>query len=188
MASKEDKKSLSSPSPSDEFSRLTHEPIPASHRGSKQVNWETDISVDDRGSVTFHNSTSAMHEPPLGADGTSAMSLGQVIAIASGSEDEQVKRSLVMNAQTQRQWEDFAVGNTAVKLNIPKELSDELLKYHWCWIHPLFIFVSERFPRPTRNILLMLNLEQVYRPAFIRMYLSQPASDATNHPKVECPW
>jgi hypothetical protein len=86
-----------------------------------------------------------MHEPPLGADGSSAMSLGQVIAIASGSEDEQVKRSLVMNAQTQRQWEDFAVGNTAVKLNIPKELSDELLKYHWCWIHPLFIFVSDAF-------------------------------------------
>ena len=136
---------MSSPSPSDEFSRLTHEPTPASHRGSKQVKWETDISVDDRGSVTFHNSTSAMHEPPLGADGTSAMSLGQVIAIASGSEDEQVKRSLVMNAQKQRQWEDFAVGNTAVKLNIPKELSDELLKYHWCWIHPLFIFVSDAF-------------------------------------------
>lgn len=86
-----------------------------------------------------------MHEPPLGADGTSAMSLGQAIAIASASEDEQVKRSLVMNAQNQRAWEDFAISNTAVKVNIPKELSDELLKYHWCWIHPLFIFVSVEF-------------------------------------------
>ncbi len=76
------------------------------------------------------------------------MSLGQAIAIASATEDEHVKRTLVMNAQTQRQWEDFAIGNTAVKINLPKELSDELLKYHWCWIHPLFIFV--------------------YRPAFIR--------------------
>ena len=141
--SNEDKKPLSSPSPSDEFSRLSHEPISASHRGPKHVKWETDISVDDHGSVTFHNSTSAMHEPPLGADGASAMSLGQAIAIASASEDEQVKRSLVMNAQTQRQWEDFAVSNTAVKVNISKELSDELLKYHWCWIHPLFIFVSD---------------------------------------------
>jgi hypothetical protein len=121
-----------------------------------------------------------MHEPPLGADGASAMSLGQVIAIASGSEDEQVKRSLVMNAQTTRQWEDFAVGNTAVKLNIPKELSDELLKYHWCWIHPLFIFVSDAFPLLTENILLTLNLGQVYRPAFIRMYcLSQHLTQLT---------
>ena len=83
-----------------------------------------------------------MHEPPLGADGASAVSLDQAITTTSASEDEQVKRSLVMNAQTQRQWEDFAISNTAVKVNIPKELSDELLKYHWCWIHPLFIFVS----------------------------------------------
>ena len=96
-----------------------------------------------------------MHEPPLGAEGTSAMSLGQAIAIASGPEDEQVKRTLVMNAQEQRRWEDFAVGNTAVKLNIPKELSDELLKYHWCWIHPLFIFVSDAF-HFQRKIPLML--------------------------------
>jgi hypothetical protein len=97
-----------------------------------------------------------MHEPPLGADGTSAMSLGQAIAIASASEDEQVKRSLVMNAQTQRQWEDFAVSNTAVKVNIPKELTDELLKYHWCWIHPLFIFVSDSFYCKPHSTLLIL--------------------------------
>lgn len=112
-----------------------------------------------------------MHEPPLGADGASAMSLGQAIAIASASEDEQVKRSLVLNAQTQRQWEDFAISNTAVKVNIPKELSDELLKYHWCWIHPLFIFVSSYYLWfLTCRIFPMLNHEQVYRPAFIRGY------------------
>jgi hypothetical protein len=179
---------LSSPSPSDEFSRLTHEPISVSHRGSKQVKWETDISVDDRGSVTFHNSTSAMHEPPLGADGTSAMSLGQVIAIASGSEDEQVKRSLVMNAQTQRQWEDFAVGNTAVKLNIPKELSDELLKYHWCWIHPLFIFVSDAFHFRHQKHPAHAKPRTGLPACFHSYVLSQPVSDPANHPKVECPW
>lgn len=62
--------------------------------------------------------------------------------------DEQVKRDLVMNATQQRQIEAFAVANSAPKVNIPKEISLELLKYHWCWIHPLFLFV--------------------YRPAFTR--------------------
>ena len=119
-----------------------HDATPASRRSSKHVKWETDISVDDQGSVTFHNSTSAMHEPAIGAEGSPAMSLGQAIAIASSGEDENARRQLVMNAQTTKQWEDFAVGNTAVKVNITKDLSDELLKYHWCWIHPLFIFVS----------------------------------------------
>jgi hypothetical protein len=47
---------------------------------------------------------------------------------------EQAKRQLVSNARKQRDWESFAVSNTAVKVNIPTELSDELLKYHWCWI------------------------------------------------------
>ena len=94
-----------------------------------------------------------MHEPPYGADGApAAMSLGQAIAVASGSEDVQAKRQLVSNARKQRDWESFAVNNTAVKVNIPTELSDELLKYHWCWIHPLFIFVSV-------SISLLLNLE-----------------------------
>jgi hypothetical protein len=34
----------------------------------------------------------------------------------------------------------------------------------------------------------MLNLGQVYRPAFIRMYCLGLVSDPANHPKVECPW
>jgi hypothetical protein len=61
---------------------------------------------------------------------------------------EDVKRNLVLNATQQRQIEPYAIANSAVKVNIPKELSLELLKYHWCWIHPLFLFV--------------------YRPAFTR--------------------
>jgi hypothetical protein len=101
-----------------------------------------------------------------------SLHLIKVIAIASGSEDG-VKRSLVMNAQTQRQWEDLAVGNAAVKLKIPKELSNELLKYHWCWIHPLFMFVSDAFHFQYKYPA-HASPGQVYRPAFIRMYcLSQ---------------
>ena len=63
-------------------------------------------------------------------------------------EDENAKRALFNNATQQRQWEEYAIANTAIKANVPKELSNELLRFHWCWIHPLFLFV--------------------YRPAFTR--------------------
>lgn len=53
-----------------------------------------------------------------------------------------------MNATQQRQIEPFAIANSAVKVNVPKEVSHELMKYHWCWQHPLFLFI--------------------YRPAFTR--------------------
>ncbi|KAJ4597012.1 hypothetical protein HRR83_004440 [Exophiala dermatitidis] len=37
--------------------------------------------------------------------------------------------------------EPFAVANGAARVNVPKEVAHELLKYHWCWVHPLFLFV-----------------------------------------------
>lgn len=111
---------------------------------NRHVKWEADISVDDRGGVTFHNSTSAVHEPPTDS---ALLSPGQMPSHPL-PHDDQMKRDLVMNATQQRQIEPYAIANSAVKVNIPKELSLELLKYHWCWIHPLFLFV--------------------YRPAFTR--------------------
>lgn len=63
-------------------------------------------------------------------------------------DDQQARRKLVLNASHQRQIEPFAIANGAAKVNLPKETSLELLKYHWCWQHPLFLVV--------------------YRPAFTR--------------------
>ena len=125
-------------------------PASLAHRSVRQVKWETDISVDDEGSVTFHNSTSAVHQPPSDPRRLPMhMPLAEAISMASNpSEDENAKRTLIQNANEQRQWEDYAIANTAVRTNVPKELSSELLKFHWCWIHPLFLFV--------------------YRPAFTR--------------------
>ena len=107
--------------------------------------WDADISVDDLGGVTFHNSTSAIYQPAEN-NREDAPSSSQAVSsprsTASSTDNEQVKRTLVLNAANQRQWEDYAISNTAVKVNVPKEVAAELLKYHWCWIHPLFLFVS----------------------------------------------
>lgn len=128
-------------------------------RSPRAVKWETDISVDDRGSISFHGSTSAVHEPP-NLEQTTQITPQQLLSPKSEQEDEQTKQELRHNAQQQRRLEDFAITNTAQRVNLPKEVSEELLKFHWCWIHPVFIFV--------------------YRPAFTRgmtlVNSSQPGS------------
>lgn len=127
-------------------------------RSPRRTKWEADISVDDRGSISFHGSTSAVHEPPNLAQ-VVQMSPEQIKSPRSQQEEEQAKQDLRENAQQQRQLEDFAIANTAPRVNLPKEVSEELLKFHWCWIHPLFLFV--------------------YRPAFTRgmtLVNSQPGS------------
>ncbi|KIX03271.1 uncharacterized protein Z518_06823 [Rhinocladiella mackenziei CBS 650.93] len=117
------------------------------HR-NRHVKWETDISVDDNGSVTFHNSTSPIHEPPSTQPHHSPIPAAHVNSNGDPQDDQRVRRDLILNANHQRQIEPFAIANGAAKANVPKEISHELLKYHWCWMHPLFLFV--------------------YRPAFIR--------------------
>ena len=133
------------------------------HRNLRDVKLETDISVDDDGSVTFHNSTSAVHQPPSEVHGvTNQMPLAHAVALAKGSREESSRKALVLNAGAQKQWEDYAIANTAARANVSKEVSNELLKYHWCWIHPLFLMV--------------------YRPAFIRGMATVDASDSREPP------
>lgn len=48
--------------------------------------------------------------------------------------------------------EDIALGNAALRMDIPRDHVWQLLNTHWTWIHPVFMFV--------------------YRPAFIREYPS----------------
>ena len=134
--------------------------MPLPLRAPRQVKWEADISIDDEGSVTFHNSTSAVHQPPSTAHG-GQLPLAQVRALVDEPNEELARQSLVSNATTQKQWEEFAVANASVKVNVATEVSHELLKYHWCWVHPLFLFV--------------------YRPAFVSgMSLVNSASSPTS--------
>ena len=125
--------------------------------------WDADISVDDQGEVSFHGTTSALHEPgasALEADGLEGRPAPFGTHHGTGAEDfnaQATKRLLVNNAAHYRPWEDWAISNTALQVSVTKELATELLNYHWCWIHPLFIFV--------------------YRPAFIRDMSSAEAAN-----------
>lgn len=100
-----------------------------------------------------------MHEPP-NLEQTAQITPEQLLSPTSEQEEEQAKQDLRHNAQQQRQLEDFAIANTARRVNLPKEVSEELLRFHWCWVHPMFVFV--------------------YRPAFTRgmtlVNSSQPGS------------
>lgn len=72
---------------------------------------------------------------------------------------DQTKQFLVSNAAAQRRFEAMAVENMVVVQNeISSEVASELLKLHWCWIHPMFMFV--------------------YRPAFTRKFILFPPSDS----------
>lgn len=124
------------------------------YRSPRAVKWEADISVDDRGSISFHGSTSAVHEPPNLAQAVQ-MSPEQMKSPRSQHQEESARQDLRQNAQQQRQLEDFAIANTAPRVNLPKEVSEELLKFHWCWIHPLFVFVYR--PAFTRGMTLVNN-------------------------------
>ncbi|KAK5464693.1 hypothetical protein LTS15_001255 [Exophiala xenobiotica] len=117
------------------------------HR-NRQVKWATDISVDETGTVAFHNSTSPIYQPPSAQHQHSPIPSAPTRTTGSGQDDQQMRRDLILNANHQRQIEPFAIANGAAKANVPKEISHEMLKYHWCWQHPLFLFV--------------------YRPAFTR--------------------
>ena len=146
--SNDDRKPSSTASPVSQGSKDSyHEGTPLPLRQPRHVKWETDISIDDEGSVTFHNSTSAVHQPPSKVHGAES-SFAHPNVLLDGRDDAHARATLVSNATTQKQWEDFAIANAAHKVNVSPEVSNELLKYHWCWVHPLFLFV--------------------YRPAFVR--------------------
>jgi len=90
-----------------------------------------------------------MYEPPSLQRHRNLSHISNSYPLNNASHDEQqARRELVLNANHQRQIELFAVANGAAKVNLPKDTSLELLKYHWCWQHPLFLIV--------------------YRPAFTR--------------------
>ncbi|KIV79701.1 hypothetical protein PV11_07248 [Exophiala sideris] len=115
---------------------------------NRQVKWETDISMDESGSIAFHNSTSPIYEPPSTQRQRSPIHGAQVNVSRTVQDDQRARRDLILNANHQKQIEPFAIANGAAKANVPKEISQEMLKYHWCWQHPLFLIV--------------------YRPAFTR--------------------
>ncbi|KAL6246665.1 hypothetical protein RBB50_005972 [Rhinocladiella similis] len=132
---------------------------------NRQVKWEADISIDDSGSVAFHNSTSPIYQPPSTQSNRSPLPPSHPQAAGNPQEDQRVRRDLILNANHQRQIEPFAIANGAAKANVPKEISQEMLKYHWCWQHPLFLIVYR--PAFTRGMAMVdLNTPEAQDPPY----------------------
>lgn len=105
----------------------------------------SDLSLDANGKICYYGPTSAVHDPPTIE---SITSMDQ--QYDSPSAKSSVRSMLTSNAMQSREWEDFAVGNAAFRSDIPRSTLSRLLKIHWSWVAPMFMWV--------------------YRPAFIRMY------------------
>jgi hypothetical protein len=135
----EDISDLSSPS---------YQNLEVSHERKRDCDrWVSEISVDKHGSVCYHNPTSSFHEAPLSSGrSNSECNPPHEIPLAgqesSVQQNDKIKLSLVSNAAAQRRFEAMAVEKmAAVQNEVSSEVASELLKFHWCWIHPMFQFV-----------------------------------------------
>jgi arylamine N-acetyltransferase len=122
--------------------------------------WVSEISVDSHGGVCYHNPTSAIHEAPSDNPRSNSVCASSpetisVISEVGTQQMDQIKQSLVSNAAAQRRFEAMAVKNmNAVPNQISSEMASEFLRLHWCWIHPMFMFVYR--PAFTRKSILKL--------------------------------
>ncbi len=135
-------------------------PIDLRNRAATTVQWVSEISNDGKGGVSYHNPTSAIHEPPRDQSLNRRVSfmtdLSQQGSISRQDitvDREATRKALILNAAQQRQHEReaFEAVVMAGDYGISLEVAEELLKLYWCWIHPAFVFV--------------------YRPAFTGMFI-----------------
>jgi hypothetical protein len=112
---------------------------------SEGTQWVSQISVDGRGSLTYHNPTSAIHEAPSPTiDDYSVDEVLEVSQQSNGLLTDDAAQSFSGSRASERGLTlggDFSVA-----------LEGDFLRYYWCWIHPMFMIV--------------------YRPAFTRRLAS----------------
>ncbi|CZR63624.1 uncharacterized protein PAC_13521 [Phialocephala subalpina] len=127
--------------------------------------WVSEISVDSHGGVCYHGPTSSFHEAPTNSSNSNSIEAERLNTVEEESSQEvhRIRHSLVSNAAAQRHLEVMAIENiVGVQTEVSSGTASELLKYHWCWIHPTFQFV--------------------YRPAFTRdMALSSHVGPETSY-------
>lgn len=110
------------------------------------------ISLNAQGGVIYHNQTSAIHEDPPDAFHQSLSSATQPSPseIVEKSTDD-TRHQLAANAAAQKNLESLTLNATSPQADVPPEISTVLLKLHWCWLHPSFLFVYR--PAFTRDML-----------------------------------
>ncbi|GAB7345960.1 hypothetical protein MBLNU457_4185t2 [Dothideomycetes sp. NU457] len=93
----------------------------------------SELSMCADGQLRYYGSTSAVHQPVASARNPSS-------AGATELGNDESRSLLVSNASQSRNWEDFALGNASLQLEIPREIIIKLLDTHWTWIQPMFMF------------------------------------------------
>lgn len=114
----------------------------------RAVTLPPDLSLDQDGNICFYGPTSAVHDPP---DLDSPAS--QATAYSSMVSRREAKAYLAARMNESREWESFSLKQASLRSDIPYLVIEKLLKIHWTWIAPMFMWV--------------------YRPAFIREFPSQ---------------
>ncbi|BCS30594.1 Zn(II)2Cys6 transcription factor [Aspergillus puulaauensis] len=113
---------------------------------------DNSISLNARGAVIYHNQTSAIHEDPPDASHQSPDSAPQPSTSAAAEKTtSDTRRHLVANAAAQKDLELLTLNATSPQADVPPEISNVLLRLHWCWLHPSFLFVYR--PAFTRDLL-----------------------------------
>ncbi|KAJ5444539.1 uncharacterized protein N7458_008411 [Penicillium daleae] len=113
---------------------------------------DNSISLNAQGGVIYHNKTSAIHEDPPDASDESPTSATQPSTSAAVEKiTNDTRHRLVANAAAQKNLELLTLNGTSPQADIPPEICSVLLKLHWCWLHPSFLFVYR--PAFTRDML-----------------------------------
>ncbi|KAH8816643.1 fungal-specific transcription factor domain-containing protein [Xylogone sp. PMI_703] len=135
--------------------RPTLQQLPEKSHESQRANgrWIFDISIDRHGAVAYHNSTSAIHEAPSYGHSLPSSSGKNVNSFPATPQfaDDQGNATLLTNLGTPKELDSMVVRNiAAVQSEVPGHEGREFLKYYWCWIHPMFMFVDR--PSFTREM------------------------------------
>ena len=106
-----------------------------------------ELRVDEHGKILYYGPTSAVHDRPQPDPLHTPATTAQARTSDASTKDEESLSCYVREASI---WEDFALGNASLQTGIPRHMLAKLLRLHWTWVSPMFMWV--------------------YRPAFIREY------------------
>ncbi|KAJ6440154.1 fungal specific transcription factor domain-containing protein [Purpureocillium lavendulum] len=107
----------------------------------------TELRVDEHGKINYYGPTSAVHDGPQNESVQAPALTAHESADGTSTRDDQ-SESLSSYVREATIWEDFALGNASLQTGIPRHMLAKLLRLHWTWVSPMFMWV--------------------YRPAFIR--------------------
>lgn len=100
--------------------------------------WQTGLNFDDSPRLEPRDSTSPKVEY-VSTTYASPLDLEHPATLESAWEkDWRIRQDLISNAMRMSQVERLVVANHAKRTGIPEESLLHSLRYHWCWVDPMF--------------------------------------------------